>query len=521
MRAGLFVSSFSLLLTLGFTFHTYASQPTLDCKTKADEDFDKSECRVKYYNQTFRQQCLSLDEYVVDGDYKVECNWNYHHYNSSAFKYRYRKKIVLKKNKDVRIGGFNILHPVNGKTRFKDMELVAEIIDRDFDVLAGIELIPVPKEEFKHNNKIDGYINEQRKLLKDSSLTSSEKEEINENIQKAINSYLKPGYFRILEHLRERDPSWSLIISSRAESAKPSDQKEFTGFYYRAEKVRPMKNKFCAAERIKYNKGVEYGCTPWFNKDINKAFSRRPFIASFESGNFEFTVIAAHIVFSSPKNEKLMANILRPSFGVSKYEGSFPRGSGVTKGNYARWAEVKLTLDLMTKMKNRYQVKNLIYVADFNIEKKMKYWEEVLKSYPGAQVYVDAKTSIDQNKGYSSNYDHFIFNPAEVTNCEKNGKVDADRIDFFETKYIWDYVEDNYYIGNGDWIMDRFMSRFKDKVEAHGRVGSLKIRPFRVDEEKIKTRLEQQLLDPSKTNFNLGIKVISDHVPVKMTCSNR
>ncbi len=515
-------NSFLLAISPCWVFLSPVSQavieePELNCPSQAAEDFDKSPCRVKFYNQSYKQQCESLAKYVVKDDYQVECHYNYHHYNSSAFKYKYRKSVAKRKRSRVRIGGFNILHPVNGKTRFKDLELIAKIIDKDFDVLAGIELIPVPKDEWRSNNKIVGYIYEQKELLNDKSLSAADRREIEENIEKAKGSYLAPGYLRILNHLRELDPTWSLIISSRAESAKPADQKEFTGFYYRAEIVKPVENKFCKTERIQ-NKGKPYACTPWFNKEINQAFSRRPFITSFESGDFNFTLLGAHIVFSSPSKADQIAEILRPAFGISTLD-HFEHGSGVTKATYARWAEVKLTLDLMEEMRKNHKMENLIYVADFNLEKGDAYWSELMKAFPGGEVFVDSKTSIDQDGGYSSNYDHFIFDPAETTECVKNGKVDAERIDFFTTKHIKDYLEDNYHPGNGEWILDRFMSRFDGKYEAYGRVGSLKIRPMRVDKTKIKKRMESQVTDPSNSVYNLNIKIVSDHVPVKMTCA--
>lgn len=507
--------TFFFFISVFYSFGVQAQE--LNCPNSTDENFDKSACRIRFYNQSYKQQCESLAEYYVKDQYRVDCHYNYHHYNSRAYRSLYRKKIAKQKRDRIRLGGFNILHPVNGKTRFKDLELVAKIINHDFDVLAGIELIPNPKEDFGHNNKIDGFIQEQRAKIASGELSASEKREAEENIEKAINSYLAPGYLRILDHLRELDPSWALIISSRAESAKPNDQKEFTGYYYRSEVVKPVQNKFCTRENVA-NKGTPFGCTPWFDRDINKAFSRRPFIASFESGDFKFTMVAAHIVFTSPPKAQDMADVLRPAFGVSTLDG-FPRGSGVTKETYARWAEVKLTLDLMEKMRKTYNVENIIYVADFNLEKEDSYWSELMKSFPNGQVYVDAKTSISPTSGYASNYDHFIFDPTETEECINNGSVDARRVDFFTEPHIKEYLEDYYHLGNGDWIMDRFMSRFEGKYQAGGRVGSLELEPYEVDREKIEGRLKSQVLNPKKKLPNLNIKIISDHVPVKMTCA--
>lgn len=43
----------------------------------------------------------------------------------------------------IRIGNFNLLHPGSDKTLFKDMGLIAELINSEFDVMAAVELIDV------------------------------------------------------------------------------------------------------------------------------------------------------------------------------------------------------------------------------------------------------------------------------------------------------------------------------------------------------------------------------------------
>lgn len=524
-----------LLFIISIASMTIQASDTPDTVTAAcpevnEYEVEKSDCGVRFYTESFHEQCESLSEYYIQDDFSVECFHNYHHYNSDAYKRAYRTRNFRRKDQ-VRLGGFNMLHPVNGKTRFKNLELVAEIIDKEFDVVAGIELIPVPKDEFRHNNKIDGFIREQRAKILSGELSTEERSEAEENIEKAIGSYLAPGYLRILEELIKKDDSWSLIISPRAESAKPADQKEFTGFFYRAQYVKPKSNNYCAREDVEIANNDNFGCIPWFDEARNRAFSRRPFVSSFESNGFEFTMVASHIVFTSPKDANLRADILFPAFGFTELgpltQGPM-RGAGMTSANYARWSEVKLTLDLMKEMKESHGVKNLIYVADFNLEKfnettgeEYRFWNShVLPAYPGAQVYVTEKTSIDKNNGYSSNYDHFIFNPEEVTECvQRDGSVQAGRIDFFTTDYITNFVNDVYRPSNFEYVMDLFLSRFEDHYQAGGRVGNLKLSPFDTDESKIRDRLEDQLLGGDSTEANTMIKVISDHVPVYLNCN--
>ena len=56
----------------------------------------------------------------------------------------YASEVVYSpKDKPVRMGNFNLLHPGTDKTLFKDVGLVAELIDNEFDVMAAVELVDV------------------------------------------------------------------------------------------------------------------------------------------------------------------------------------------------------------------------------------------------------------------------------------------------------------------------------------------------------------------------------------------
>ena len=524
-------------IALGIAPKTY-DVPHLKCSSKEQADFDKSPCRKAYYTELFRMQCQSIADHYVQGDYRVNCYDNYHHYNAQAFREHYKKEKIAKgkRRKEVRIGGFNMLHPTNGRTMFKDLHLLSKIIDKEFDLLAGLELISNTAKDLQHNNRLNAYIKYYSEVLKTREMTAKQRAKIESGLKRAKSSLIVPGYAKILRRLRKLDPSWALIMSSRGESLRVNGQKEFVGYYYRARMVRPMPNKFCSQELSKVRANSKMGklaaCTPWFNKRINKAFSRRPFIADFESGAFRTTMVASHVIFKSPPKDEgnRMAEVMMPAFQVNSYE-EFPRGEGIDGSNYARWAEVKLTLDLMQDMRKNHGIKNIIYVADFNLESKEHLWRHVLKSFPGGKIYIEGPTSLSLTHGPSSNYDHFIFNPSQTTRCVgEDGHVDANRIDFFTTDYITDKIAEN---GYTDSLWKRFIARLKGRQQTSG-ITVHKSLPYRyvIEEEPLLEayplkkdehlkNFDQKIVNPAPsidTIYNRHVNALSDHFPVSLSC---
>ncbi len=559
-----------LLISIFFSFNVFAQNAELNCSNDEDMAFDKSDCRIEYYNQTFREQCISISDYHVknlENPYQVECHYNYHHYNSTAYTSKYsvpklRERIKSGKvNPQVRLGGFNMLHPMNGKTRFKDLDLVAKVINTEFDVLAGIELIPVTMDEYKINNGLHEFILEKQALIDSGKISLSEIKTTKEDIKKAKAAYYIPGYVEILNKLRKLDDSWALILSPRAESAKPSDQKEFVGFYYRASKVRPTINDFCSLEKVE-RKGNLFGCIPFFydvdlfykngvkkskkaiekerkddeiyianSKEKSKAFSRRPFIASFKSLDFEFTMVASHVVFTSPSDPQLQAEVISPAFDKLSSYDQIKAYKGVTKTNFARWAEVRLTLELVDYLKTAYDQK-VIYVADFNLEKDNPHWEEALEKFPGGEVYIDEKTSIDSENGYASNYDHFVFNPNHVKECVQNdGTVKASIIDVMaidQNYYIYKYMQNKYVNQTQegvDAIWKEFITPRRETLRVEGQKEKV-LKKFMIEkEDDLVKSFAEKLVDRgmalsgnAKYYPDLIVKTFSDHVPVKISC---
>ena len=51
------------------------------------------------------------------------------------------------------MGSFNVLHPGSKKSRFKDMEIVAKIMDK-WDIVAVQELLPLVSIDYKNNRRV-------------------------------------------------------------------------------------------------------------------------------------------------------------------------------------------------------------------------------------------------------------------------------------------------------------------------------------------------------------------------------
>lgn len=94
-------------------------------------------------NQIECQRIADLKLIKTDAPISINCQLDNMNYYS---------EVSLKEDQEaVRIGNFNLLHPGTDKTLFKDMGLVANLINAEFDVMAGVELVDVVAQP-KANN---------------------------------------------------------------------------------------------------------------------------------------------------------------------------------------------------------------------------------------------------------------------------------------------------------------------------------------------------------------------------------
>lgn len=559
--------------------------------------FSKTPALDHEYNVTYRQACEEIRTFTVGNQYKVDCFHNYHHYNSQASQ-AYYSEVRARNAGKVKMGSFNLWHPGTSKSGFKDYDLVAKVMNQ-WDIVAAQELLPIVGEDLRLNQLVLDFLQKGPALVEDkkqkilASRNVQERERLEEelvqlelDLKEAPNLYRSPGYLKILESLRKLDPSWALMLSPRGEAAEAFHVHEVVGYFYRASNVKPVVNSHCREYKEQSRNGVPYACIPNFyqnfmGRNTAPAFSRRPFMASFQSGRFDFTLLSSHVIFTSPRVPEKVQEIMRIAFDKPDYEDL---GAGFNLATYARFAEVKLTLEFMQNFANKYKNSNIIYMGDMNLESNNSFWPEVLKEFDGGQVFVDEATSMTQirfrsggipSNGVTSNYDHFLFSPKLTPQCvNKQGKSDAKAFNFYES-WVRDYIEKEYMIrldlpesigltnyvnrrkfendemepifnddpGYGSMpIADDFVTQHYEIRPGSGEKISKKMREHVAFLEQRRTirynkivwddsRFEQRLvtyksrifLDQlnDRTYYRIYYELISDHFPISMSCSTK
>jgi hypothetical protein len=350
----------------------------------------------------YQQRCQYISALVVKNSFRLDCFSNYHHYYPSS------NSRLNKSGSQVRIAGYNLLHPGTSKALFKDYSLVAKVANH-FDVVSGLEVLPTVSHD-EHNNQavIKLYLQ-------------------NKDVKTATALYRAPGYYRLLTELKKLDPSWGLILSPRGDAAQEGSVEEMVAYFYRGSVVTPITNPHC--QEFKDNAGgTPYAClinlrANFMGRDLSRHYSRRPFMASFQSGRFKFTVLSNHIVFGYSGDASAQAQLLSDTFGTTNLD---QLGSGINNSNFARFAEMKNTLDFMSRYVSRYKDQNIMYVGDTNLTPTIPFWSDILKTLPGSSLLIGEPTTISPTRyssdgketfGVASSYDHFVLNPKVFTNC--------------------------------------------------------------------------------------------------------
>jgi len=488
------------------------------------------------------QQCEDLKSFLSEDVGQVECELNYHHFNSNASKkfYDYKKALGQKK---VRISTFNVYQAGSSRTEFKDLELVAKMMNH-WDVVGATELVSAIGIDKRHNFAIVEQIRKLEASL--GQLNSSEKVKAKKEIQRLKKQYVLPGYVNILKELQEIDPSWSLVLTSTEEGAKNATVKELGGYFYRASIVKPIENEYC--EKY-YNTKKAIGCYPKFDKktygkNVAHLFARRPFLSSFRSGNFDFTLVLTHIVFNAPSDEELRKELVQAAYGVDSYSEV---GPGITSTSFARFAEITHILEMMDKYKKSFKEQDLILMGDFNLESDNPYWQVLFDRYKGLDIKIDKPTSLAQSKtlsdgtetnGTANNYDHFVFDEQSTYQCA--GKNNAKVFNFIENSfrkiidkrylvrteeaYVDDETElDMFYLDEaGKQKAIKGVDNFAKSLRSKLTVKKGEIVP-RYDIEKKSQDMLRKLYEPqlfARSYYRYFQETISDHLPVYMTCSN-
>lgn len=236
-----------------------------------------------------QEECRWNEIALTGTQIKTTCNDLYHLYESQA-------PVKHRSEESLNIASFNIFKLGSGDSRFKNLKLVAHLLER-YDLVSVSELQPSSSEEYQSNYN----------LLHSPELSFKE-------------FYHKPGYLKLLLELQKEDSSWSLILSPVGQS----DTRELLGFYFRASRVQLENSEYCEGYNRKIrSKGTltfaggfqgphfkrkaktpnlyhSYACLMDIENDENDIF-RLPFSARFKSGRgFDFQYLSYHARFQEP-----------------------------------------------------------------------------------------------------------------------------------------------------------------------------------------------------------------------------
>ena len=533
----------------------------------------------------YQDRCIALKTLVVRQEFALDCYTNYNHYGSTAKANRATGAL--------KIANYNLLHPGTSKALFKDYSLIAKIMNR-YDIVAGLELLATVGRDEQNNRAVLDLIQNSEEMVtklrqQKSKLKDQIKiQEMDVRIVKLINDtrtaydlYRTPGYLKILMELKKLDPSWALILSPRGDSALPGSVEELTGFYYRANAVSPAVNPHCKEVAVE-GSGIPYACfitltQNFMGKDLAKHFARRPFMATFKSRGKLFTLVTSHMVFTYSGDEEAEKDLMQKTFGVESYKDL---GVGINSSNFARFAEVKSTLDFMNLYRQKYKDNRIMFMGDTNLVSSNLYWPEILKAFPGGKLLINEPTTLSparymstgkETHGVANDYDHFILdkttfaecNDGEVYNYYKENiykEVESRyvirkevvgltkknfnfNIETFETEHVLGLdSEDSAIVEDGDIPpvddpatikleypltpagqskMDKFVSNFNKHLTG---LYTIKRNEVVADDFQIQERLEglkrrvflRQLTNPYYYRFTQ--EILSDHFPVSITC---
>ena len=538
------------------------------------------------------KECRTNQRFLSE-DFSISCFTDYHLYGANSSLIKYNSKHATERG-NIKIAEFNILHPGTSKTRFKDYDHIANIISK-YDIVGLTELIPLMSNDKKINQSVVKFIRQAPRLINKTKKTIKElkyklknskrgfakntKElELNKkkliklksDLKRSYSIFKLPGYLQILKSLNKMSEKkeWKLILSPQAEGSQGTPTPELIGYYYRSNLIKPEENSYCknrtriaSQKPLKKYSQLSSACIAKMDSSdfaTSKAhvFSRRPFISSFKSGNFSFTLVTSHIIFDSPTELNTKEKILQSAFNVSDYE---ILGTGLNKNNYARFAETKVTLDFVQQVLiNKFGIEDIIFMGDFNLNGSNRFWTEVLTSWENSKLFIYDKTSLTKFRftgdsketfGLSNNFDHFIFDPIKTSEClSHKGTLDGGSFNFLTGKFKDSIdaqrkirLERRYARGTYARSINKYnsaLSRYVDPYlklvnffekisfrksielnqEKISTIGIVKdIRETREHGQKYKERvIDSQLFDD--TYYQFYIETISDHLPIYMSC---
>jgi hypothetical protein len=544
------ITKLFLLTSLLASFSAKAEDVGTATKTAEDD-----QAKIVEYNQA----CQTIDALLVRKQFKVECYSNYQHYGPTTK--------TSRSNGSLRIAGYNLLHPGTSKALFKDYSLIAKIMNK-YDVVSGLEILGTVGHDEANNQAVLTLLRSSPKMvtdlkaLKAKTPDASKLKDIDAKLAKlmadtqtAYSLYRAPGYFKALMALKKLDPSWALILSPRGDSALQGSVEEMVGFFYRANNVTPISNPHCDEYKDE-NGGIPYACIlnlgpKFMGKDYTHNFARRPFMVSFKSGNLKFSLISMHVVFTFSGDEVAQKKLMNDVFGV---DAPSDLGGGINSSNFARFAEVKTTLNFMNRFRQKYNDNNIMFVSDTNLTASNPYWAEVLKSFPGGSLLINDPSTISpprymgdgtETNGVASTYDHFVLDKtADIqTDIEKMYMIRSVNPVSVRNKAFEPFDDGGVLVGGdippddtplpakldyplsgaGQTKLNRLVSEYTAQL-----TGMLTVKKNEVvaDDFQVQERIDgfkRRVFMNQLTNafyYRFYQEILSDHFPVSITCKN-
>jgi hypothetical protein len=431
-----------------------------------------------------------------------ECAPNYAHFFPATISVEERAPA------QIRVGSFNLYHLGDNQSVMKNYDLVAKVMNQ-WDVVAGQEFMPLPNDFSKDN----------RQVVFAMGLGFK-----NAEIEQSGWSVIEPGYILVLKELRKLDPSWALIMQPNAEGEGSSG--EMAGFYYRSRYVRLKDFPYCPAEGAKEYRDDKIvrniGCVLQVPEKQRKLMSRVAFAAYFRAGNFDFVAMTAHVRFRQA---------IPPDIKLQKAElcARHPNPAKCNPSNdtVGRFYEVKAVVDQMKEIKRVTGDDDILYMGDFNLEKRELFddmWAAATASEPDLKVYQTDPTTLSiVAKKLVSNYDHYLFNPKATSECLP------------ETAHAFNYMAMPPKVEPGsafDAIATKLtpearQAMFDQKsVEVsnlirpqNGNVASLVRRLQPKEEQLYLNSFKKSIKRMEKSKYGAIVEMLSDHLPVEITCN--
>lgn len=417
----------------------------------------------------------------------------------------------------IKIGSFNAFHLGDEQSFLKDLNFISKLIS-GWDLAAILEIMPPTSDQIKYNSSLDKYL-DIKNIITPSGTTKDDIE------------YIIPAHLKILIDLQKINPHWSLVMGTKPVGEGSSG--ELAGFYFRSDKVEIMELSECGENSL--------ACLVPFSDSIESLVSRPPFMAQFKIANKIVTALAVHARFrgldlNNPEEFKKF-EIQKNTLCKDNLEDACPKN----QIELSRYYEIFATTNYLKKLKNNDPKRKLLFTGDFNLEwslenqTKNASWKLALKNYEGLEVFQYGPSTISTKfDKLKSNYDHFIFNRSELSECSpESAKV----IDLTNPK---DSLPQSLVTHLNQWLTISGFTDYTQKLLLNEKTRLLisskreteaifdfaQNIPSQNDnlkkyEERISTRYNKVITKNSPKTIdkvNAIVELVSDHVPIEMNC---